>query len=120
MREIVKSKYDIAKGTPPAKGGDFIRLTGRNLTVSASLRNKIIDWERVDYSFNREKQIIFILKNNKNGLYKTWTNGQVFQINGIAVFHKLGVHTTKVRIPAELSGEEIKVKYSKFKDQQNL
>lgn len=116
MRENIKTKYDRVKDAPPAMGGFFIRLTGRNIAVSASLRDEIIDWKQVDFSFDAQKNLIFITKNNKEGIYKTWTNGQIYQINGIAVFHKLGIHTTKKRIPVELNGEEIIVDYSKFKE----
>lgn len=115
MRVAVQRKSDRTPKKPPAAGGDFIRINGRNATVSASLRDKILDWKKVDYSYDEEKNLLYISKNNKDGLYKTWTNGQVFQINGIAVFHKIGVYSTEKRMPAKLEGDEIVIDYSKFK-----
>ncbi len=115
MRMKVQRKSDRTPKEPPATAGDFIRINGRNATVSASLRDKIIDWKRVDYSYDEEKSTIYISKNNESGLYKTWTNGQVFQINGIAVFHKVGVYSTEERMPVKLEGDEIVIDYSKFK-----
>ncbi len=117
MRKTVKAKYDYRQEEYQSTTDLFIRPSGDGIWCSAKVREIIKEWQRVNYSFDDKKRLIFIERDDLNGLYKITRNRTTSKrytvINGIAVFHKLGVRDG-VRIPVEVRENELIINYLNF------
>jgi hypothetical protein len=117
MRRTVKTKYDYHKEKKQATTDCYIRISSEGVWCSAKVREIIKEWQKVNYSFDDKKRLIFIERDDLNGLYKISRNRSTSKkytvINGIAVFHKLGV-CDGVRIPVEARENELIINYSNF------